>query len=142
MIEYLLDTNTVISLIRRKSDAVLVRLDGTRPGSVAVSSIVAHELYFGAYKSQKISHNLETLRLLFADVPILDLDPDDARTAGDIRADLALKGTPIGPYDVLIAGQAKSRRITLVTNNLGEFRRVEGLLLEDWTAAPTRKTRY
>lgn len=138
MIEYLLDTNMVIALIGRKSDAALTRLDRARPGSVAVSSIVAHELYFGAYKSQKVSHNLETLRLLFADVPILDFDREDARTAGDIRASLASKGMPIGPYDVLIAGQAKNRRLTLVTNNLSEFRRIEELPLEDWTETPAK----
>ncbi len=136
MIEYLLDTNTVIAMIGKRSDAVLARLDRATPGSIAVSAIVAHELYFGAYKSQRLSHNLETLRLFFADVPVVDLNPEDARTAGEIRANLALTGTPIGPYDVLIAGQARNRRITLVTNNLNEFRRVEGLRLEDWTSAP------
>lgn len=133
MIEYLLDTNTVIALVGRKSDTVLTRLDRVKPGAVGVSSIVAHELYFGAYKSQKIEHNLETLRLLFADVVILDFDRGDAHAAGEIRAGLARKGTPIGPFDVLIAGQAKHRGLVLVTNNLGEFQRVEHLRLEDWT---------
>lgn len=134
MIEYLLDTNTVIALVGRKSDAVLARLDRVKPGGVGVSSIVAHELYFGAYKSQKIEHNLETLRLLFADVVILDFDRGDAHAAGEIRAGLARRGTPIGPFDVLIAGQAKHRGLILVTNNVGEFQRVEDLRLEDWTA--------
>ena len=136
MIEYLLDTNTVIALVGKKSDAVLVRLDRIKPGVAGVCSIVAHELYFGAYKSQKIAHNLETLRLLFADLVILDFDQEDARAAGEIRAGLAKKGTPIGPLDVLIAGQAKHRGAILVTNNVGEFRRVEELRLEDWTEAP------
>lgn len=136
MIEYLLDTNTVIALVGKKSDAVLARLDRIKPGGVGICSIVAHELYFGAYKSQKIAHNLETLRLLFADLVILDFDQEDARTAGEIRAGLARKGTPIGPFDVLIAGQAKHRGAILVTNNVGEFRRVEDLRLEDWTEPP------
>ena len=136
MIEYLLDTNTVIALVGKKSDAVLVRLDRIKPGVAGVCSIVAHELYFGAYKSQKIAHNLETLRLLFADLVILDFDQEDALAAGEIRAGLAKKGTPIGPLDVLIAGQAKHRGAILVTNNVGEFRRVEELRLEDWTEAP------
>jgi len=134
MIEYLLDTNTVIALVGWKSDAVLARLDRVKPGGVGVSSIVAHELYFGAYKSQKIEHNLETLRLLFADIVILDFDQGDAHAAGEIRSSLARKGTPIGPFDVLIAGQARHRGAILVTNNVGEFRRVENLRLEDWTA--------
>ena len=136
MIEYLLDTNTVIALVGKKSDAVLARLDRVRPGTMGISSIVAHELYFGAYKSQKIAHNLETLRLLFADLVILDFDQGDARAAGEIRADLSRKGTSIGPFDVLIAGQAKHRGAILVTNNVGEFRRVEQLRLEDWTETP------
>jgi tRNA(fMet)-specific endonuclease VapC len=136
VIEYLLDTNTVIALVGRKSDAVLARLDRVQPGAAGISSIVAHELFFGAYKSQKVEHNLETLRLLFADLVILDFDRGDARAAGDIRAGLARKGTPIGPFDVLIAGQAKHRGAILVTNNIGEFRRVEDLRLEDWTETP------
>lgn len=136
MIEYLLDTNTVIALVGGKSDPVLARLDRVRPGAVGICSIVAHELYFGAYKSQKIEHNLETLRLLFVDLVILDFDQGDARAAGEIRARLARKGTPIGPFDMLIAGQARHRGAILVTNNLGEFRRVEELRLEDWTETP------
>jgi tRNA(fMet)-specific endonuclease VapC len=136
VIEYVLDTNTVIALVGRKSDAVLARLDGVKPGTIGLSSIVAHELYFGAYKSQKIAHNLETLRLLFADLVILDFDRGDAHAAGEIRAGLARKGMPIGPFDVLIAGQAKHRGAILVTNNVGEFRRVEELRLEDWTETP------
>ncbi len=64
---------------------------------------------------------------------MLDLDREDARAAGEIRAALARQGTPIGPYDVLIAGQAKARALTLVTGNLAEFQRVEGLRIEDWT---------
>lgn len=68
-----------------------------------------------------------------ADFPILDFDQNDAFVAGEIRAALAAKGTPIGPYDVLIAGQAKARGLTLVTNNVGEFNRVENLQVEDWS---------
>jgi len=130
---WLLDTNAVIALVTRRSDALLRRVEAMAPGALALSSIVAHELYFGAYRSQKIEFNLETLRLLFADLVILDLDQEDARTAGEIRAALARQGTPIGPYDVLIAGQAKARGLTLVTSNLSEFQRVDGLKLEDWT---------
>ena len=95
--------------------------------------MVAHELYFGAYRSEKMEFNLETLRLLFADLSILEFDREDARVAGEIRADLRRRGTPIGPYDVLIAGQAKARNLTLVTNNTGEFSRIVGLQIEDWT---------
>lgn len=130
---WLLDTNAVITLVARRSRALLRRVEATQPGSLAVSSIVAHELYLGAYRSQRAEFNLETLRLLFADLVILDLDREDARTAGEIRATLARQGTPIGPYDVLLAGQARARGLILVTNNLGEFQRVDGLEIEDWT---------
>ncbi len=132
---HLLDTNAVIALVMRRSDALLRRVEASEPGSLGVSSVVAHELYFGAYRSEKVAFNLETLRLLFADIPILDFDRDDARVAGEIRADLKRQGKPIGPYDVLIAGQAKARGLTLVTNNTGEFARVAGLRIEDWSLA-------
>ena len=130
---WLLDTNAVIALVTRRSEALRRRVEAAEPGTLATSTIVAHELYFGAYRSRKIEFNLETLRLLFADLVVLDLDREDARTAGEIRAVLSRQGTPIGPYDVLIAGQAKARGLTLVTSNLSEFRRVRGLALEDWT---------
>lgn len=133
MISHLLDTNAVIALIGRPSDALVNRVLKSAEGSIGLSSIVAHELYFGAHKSAKVQHNLETLRLLFADFPILDFDQRDAFTAGEVRAALAAKGTPIGPYDALIAGQAKARGLVLVTNNLGEFNRVDGLRVEDWS---------
>lgn len=131
----LFDTNAVIALVTRRSDPLQRRVEASEPGSLAVSSVVAHELYYGAYRSRKVTFNLETLRLLFADLPIVDLDQEDARVAGEIRAELARQGTPIGPYDVLIAGQAKARDLILVTNNTGEFSRVAGLRLEDWSAA-------
>lgn len=129
----LLDTNAVIALLTRRSGALLQRVEASEPGSLAISSVVTHELYYGAYRSQEIAFNLETLRLLFADLAILDLDREDARVAGEIRAELARWGTPIGPYDVLIAGQARARNLTLITNNTNEFARVPGLQLQDWT---------
>lgn len=129
----LLDTNAVISLVARRSDALLQRVDASEPGSLAVSSVVAHELYFGAYRSERVAYNLETLRLLFSDLAILDFDREDARVAGEIRAELKRRGTPIGPYDTLIAGHAMARGLTLVTNNTGEFSRVAGLQIEDWS---------
>ncbi len=133
MTKWLLDTNAVIALVARRSEPLLRRVEAAEPGALAVSSIVAHELYFGAYRSQKIEFNLETLRLLFTDFDILELDQEDARAAGEIRAELARRGTPIGPYDLLIAGQAIARGLPLVSNNTAEFQRIAGLVLEDWT---------
>ena len=133
MISHLLDTNAVITLISGRSDILVRRVLQSAQGTIAVSSIVMHELFFGAHRSAKVQHNLETLRLLAADFPVLDFDRQDALVAGEIRAALAAKGSPIGPYDVLIAGQAKARKLTVITNNVGEFARVEGLRVEDWT---------
>ena len=136
MISHLLDTNAVIALIGRRSDVLVNRVLQSVDGTIGLPSIVTHELYFGAHKSAKVQHNLETLRLLFADFPIVEFDQRDAFTAGEIRAVLAAKGTPIGPYDVLIAGQAKARSLVLVTNNVGEFSRVDDLRIEDWSSDP------
>lgn len=133
MTKWLLDTNAVIALLMRRSELLLRRVEATAPGALAVSSVAAHELYFGAYRSQQVDFNLETLRLAFTDLEIFNLDCEDARAAGEIRAELAQRGTPIGPYDVLIAGQAMARGLPLVTNNTIEFERVTGLRLEDWT---------
>lgn len=132
---WLLDTNAVIALVTGRSDALRTRVEAKEPGTLAISSIVAHELYFGAYRSQRVAFNLETLRLLFADLAIVEFDGEDARVAGEVRAVLAGQGTPIGPYDVLIAGQAKARGLTLVTNNTREFSCVAGLRIEDWSTA-------
>jgi tRNA(fMet)-specific endonuclease VapC len=133
VISHLLDTNAVIVLIGRKSDALVERVLACEQGGIGISAIVAHELYFGAHKSAKVAYNLETVRLLLMDFPLLEFDRNDAFVAGEVRATLAVKGTPIGPYDALIAGQAKARGLTLVTNNMGEFQRVEGLSIDDWT---------
>lgn len=133
MIRYLLDTNAIIALKNQRSRLLLDRILACKPGDIALSTIVLHELYYGAFRSQRIERNLEVIRLLRRDFTVLDLDDDDAREAGAIRATLAGLGTPIGPYDALIAGQAIARSLTLVSNNVGEFRRLPGLRLEDWT---------
>ncbi len=134
MMRYVLDTNAVIHLVSRKSDTLVRLILEKREGEIGIPSIVAHELYFGVYKSQKVSFNLEALRLLLTDFPILEFDQEDARVSGELRSALAQTGAPIGPYDVLIAGQAKARDLTVITNNVREFKRVDGLKVEDWTA--------
>ena len=126
---YLLDTNAVIALMKGHT-GFLTRLRQHQPRDFAMPSIVAHELYFSAYKSRHAADNLRRVEAL--QFEILDFDPEDARRAGEVRAQLASAGTPIGPYDVLIAGQALARSLTLVTHNLREFQRVSGLSVEDW----------
>jgi tRNA(fMet)-specific endonuclease VapC len=131
---YALDTNAVIALVARKSAKLFAKVLACDKGQIAISSIVAHELFYGAYRSRKVAFNLETLRILFTDFLVLDFDREDARVTGEVRAELAAKGTPIGPYDTLIAGQVRARGLILVTSNTVEFNRVMGLKVEDWTA--------
>ena len=131
---FLLDTNAVISLIGRKSEALIDRVLKSTEGDIGVPTVVTHELYFGVYRSQKISYNLETIRLLLRDFIVLPFDEEDSRQAGKVRAELRKSGIPIGPYDVLIAGQARARDLILISNNVREFERVTGLQLEDWTS--------
>jgi tRNA(fMet)-specific endonuclease VapC len=127
---YLLDTNAIIGLLSNAGSALAQRARRERPSDIAMSAIVAHELYHGALKSQRRARNLALLDALqFA---VLDLDKEDARAAGEIRASLAEAGMPIGPYDVLIAGQALARNLILVSHNAREFGRVPNLKVEDW----------
>lgn len=135
MTRYLLDTNAVVAVLNDAESSLARRVRQHAPEDVCISSIVAHELFYGAYKSQHAGRNVALVDSLRFEV--LDFDKDDAREAGEIRAALASRGTPIGPYDVLIAGQAKARGMTLVTRNSGEFRRVAGLCNEDWESDAT-----
>lgn len=128
---YLLDSNAVIVLLKGHAE-FLARLRRHRPKDVAISAIVAHELYYGAYKGRRTAENIARVEALRFDV--LEFDREDAHQAGRIRAALAAAGTPIGPYDVLIAGQALARGLTLITHTTRELQRVEGLLIEDWEA--------
>lgn len=131
MTRYLFDTNAVIALLNDAESPLGRRARQHRPADICISSIVAHELFYGAFKSRRAVHNVALVDSLQFEV--LEFDKEDARQAGQIRAQLALRGTPIGPYDVLIAGQAKARQLILVTGNADEFKRVEGLSIEDWT---------
>lgn len=136
MTGYLLDTNTLIALLdRERRPAVLRRLRAQPPGSAVTSVIVAHELYFGAAKSARPEENRRRFDLLFEDLEPLPFTRGDAEAAGMIRARLKALGTPIGPYDVLIASQALTRELVLVTNNTREFARVDRLAIVDWLAA-------
>lgn len=126
---FLLDTNAVIATLKGH-EGFLARLSAHLPGDFGVSAIVAHELFYGAYKSRRVAENLARIDGLRFE--ILDFDPEDARAAGELRAHLARAGTPLGPYDVLIAGQAMARGLIVVTHNTREFARVEGLRVEDW----------
>jgi len=127
---FLLDTNTVIALFNSSNTSLRAHITSYQPVDVVVSALVVHELYFRAYKSQRLEHNLAKVDKLPFEV--LGFDKEDARQAGAIRGLLANAGTPIGPYDVLIAGQAMARNLTLITHNTKEFSRIQGLVVEDW----------
>ena len=125
----MLDANAVIGLLGGNA-GLLAKVHQHVPEDFGVSAIAAHELFYGAYKSQRRAQNLARVDGL--QFVVLEFDQEDARQAGEIRAALAAAGTPIGPYDVLIAGQARARGLILVTYNTGEFSRVNGLDVEDW----------
>lgn len=118
----------------RGERGLLNRAARHRPGGIGISSIVLFELYYGAAKSSERGRNEAAIQRFMESFPELAFTIEDARFAGEIRETLRRKGTPIGPYDLLIAGQALSRGLTLVTNNKREFARVDGLMLEDWAA--------
>jgi tRNA(fMet)-specific endonuclease VapC len=130
-----LDTNIVIAAINRRLPWVRERLlDTLASGTVVgIPTIVLFELWYGIKKSARAQANMADLSsFLTLDVAQWPFEPEDAEEAGDIRATLERAGTPIGPYDVLIAAQARRRGATLVTANEREFTRVPGLKTEDW----------
>lgn len=127
--KFLLDANVVIAMLRGH-EAVNARFRRHRPSDFGLPTIVEHELLFGAFRGQRVEHNVAQVDGLRFE--ILVFDREDARHAGRLRAHLARLGRPIGPYDVLIAGQALARSLTLLTHNTAEFGRVPGLLFEDW----------
>ena len=135
---YILDTNAVIAVLKNQPASVRHRLRRARfeGASIAVSSVVLYELWYGVARSEHRRENAERLRVfLSADVSVLSFDEEDARAAGDLRASLESAGTPIGPYDLLIATQALRLGATMVTANVSEFGRVDGLSWQDWTNA-------
>jgi tRNA(fMet)-specific endonuclease VapC len=135
-VNYLLDTNAVVALLRNKPAKVRERYREAEASGdyLALSSVVLFELWYGVAKSSQVPENTERLRILLSgDLDLLDFDDEDARTAVQVRAALEKGGNPIGAYDLLIAGQALRRGLTVVTANTAEFGRVTGLCWQDWT---------
>jgi tRNA(fMet)-specific endonuclease VapC len=128
---FLLDTNAVAALTT-EDPVFMERRLGFDASDFAISSIVAFELLFGAFRHAQTTKYLERFESLRLEV--VPFDTDDARAAGGIRASLLAAGTPIGPYDILIAGQALARDLTLISRNVREFNRIEGLRVENWQA--------
>lgn len=131
MLKYMLDTNIVIYVIKRRPIAVLDTFN-LHAGQLSISSITLAEMLHGAEKSAKPDENLRQVEDFISRLEVLDYDQKAATHYGDIRATLERQGTPIGINDLHIAGHARSTGLILVTNNLREFERVDALRLENW----------
>jgi len=131
MLKYMLDTNIVIYVIKRRPIEAL-KVFNRHTGQMCISSITLAELLHGAEKSAKQEHNLRQVEDFVSRLDVLEYGRKAAAQYGDIRSDLERKGTPIGVNDLHIAGHARSEGLTLVTNNLREFERIEALRLENW----------
>lgn len=131
MLKYMLDTNIVIYTMKNRPQTVKRRFE-KHQGRIAISTVTLGELVFGAEHSQQVERNLADIESMAARLDVLPFEESAAYHFGQIRAALYGMGKPIGPYDMMIAGHARSRGLKLVTNNMQEFERVEGLQLENW----------
>jgi tRNA(fMet)-specific endonuclease VapC len=128
---YLLDTNTVIYFFKGLGD-VAKNMFERSPQEIFISSIVIYELEVGIAKSSDSKKREEQLLKLLSHVQIIDFSVNEAKASAKIRAKLEKNGIPIGSIDTLIAGCAQANNLTLVTRNIDEFKRVEGLSLQNW----------
>ena len=131
---YMLDTNVAIHTIRHRPREVRAKFIA-RQGRMCISTVTLMELIYGAEKSTQPDRNLQDIEAFASRLRILPYDREAAMHTGSIRAALARVGTPIGPYDQMIAGHARSRGLIVVTANTDEFKRVPGISIEDWTKA-------
>lgn len=129
--KYLLDTNTCVYAIKRFA-TVIERLQALSPEDLGVTVISLAELWFGARKSSRPERTRASIDAFLRPFEIIPLDRDAAESYAEIRLRLERAGRPIGERDLLIAAIARSRRLTVVTHNIGEFARVPGLVVEDW----------
>ena len=129
---YLLDTNACIRILNDSSPPLVQQLARHAPSEIRLCSIVKAELLYGARHSQRVAENLQLLARFFAPFVSVAFDDRSAEQYGQVRAELAQTGTPIGPNDLLIAAIARAYDLTLITHDAVEFGRVSGLRLEDW----------
>jgi len=128
---HLLDTDTCIGVLRQKPGFVQ-RLSALSPGDVAISAITTYELFCGVEKARDPAAERVKVERLISAIVELQLDRLSIQKAAQLRADLENRGMPIGPYDLLIAGQALAHGLVLVTNNVREFQRAKELVLISW----------
>lgn len=136
IIQFMLDTNTVIFVLKNKP-VHLRRRFNEHQGRLCISSVVLSELVYGAENSARVDANLRSIEGFTSRLEVVDFDEPAAHHTGRIRAELRRAGTPIGPYDAMIAGHARSLGLTVITNNLREFERVAGLQVIDWLPSRT-----
>lgn len=129
---YLLDTNAWVDYLNQRYPGVTERVRSANPDELVLSAVVLAELRYGADKSQHPARNHARIDVIAREVPFVDLDAAAAAAFGRLRAALERQGAPIGSYDMLIASQAISRDLVLVTDNVDEFGRISGLKLENW----------
>ena len=129
---YMLDTNICIDMMRRPSSRIFGHIQQVQPGDIAISTITLAELECGVHKSSNPAKNAKLLIEVCSVLDILPFDNNAAAAYGMVRSQLESKGISIGPLDNLIAAHALSLDITLVTNNMKEFKRIKGLSLENW----------
>jgi tRNA(fMet)-specific endonuclease VapC len=130
--EYILDTNICIYIIKRKPEQVFQRFKALALGAVGISSITLAELQYGVAKSLQLEKNQAALNRFLVPLEIVQFGLLAAIEYGKIRAALEKTGQPIGPFDTLIAAHTRQLGLTLITNNEKEFSRVEGLKIENW----------
>ncbi|VVO65260.1 type II toxin-antitoxin system tRNA(fMet)-specific endonuclease VapC [Pseudomonas fluorescens] len=131
MIKFMLDTNICIFTVKNKPQIVREAFN-LHDGQLCISAVTLMELIYGAEKSATPEKNLAVIEGFAARLEVLPFDNEAAAHTGMIRSELAKAGTPIGPYDHMIAGHARSRGLIVVTNNVREFERIPGLRVEDW----------
>lgn len=131
-LRYMLDTNTCVRVLKADATSKLVDRFNRHAEQLCISSIVLAGLHFGAENSQRVAENLIGIEHFVARLSAV-LDFDTAAAADFGRIKVALRKAPIGPLDTLIAAHARSRDLIVITGNVGEFQRVPGLSVEDWT---------
>jgi len=129
---FLLDTNICIYIIKRKPQKVFDKFQTLEIFDIGISSVTIAELEYGVYKSQRQQQNRAALIQFLITLPVVPFDERSTQTYGQIRAGLEGQGIVVGPMDLLIASQAISLGLTLVTNNVRELSRIPGLTLENW----------
>ena len=130
--KYIFDTNVCIKILNGNNESILNKIDDINNYDIIIPSIVRFELFYGAFKSKKSTKTLKILNEFLNSFETIGFNDNIAEIAGKIRADLEKKGTPIGPYDLIIGATTIYKNLILVTHNTKEFSRIDKIKIEDW----------